>query len=834
MGKSTVSCFKIIACGSDSVHKNDVEASESKGSSDKRGWSFRKRSASHRVLSNTIILETPSPLNKESPEITTANLQVQPNTAFPEETSAMLWMDEKPKLLTSVNLKVSDTRVATVEDKQNDVKPDESDIVALQAAIRGYLAQREMLKLKSVVKLQAAVRGHLVRSHAAGTLHCVKAIIKLQALFRARRARLLSEGSCTEEKLNWNHEKGNSETKPNAVYTSIGKLLSNKFAHQLLESTPKTKRIHIKCDPSRSDSAWKWLERWMSVLPVGAEQPQKLELRTDQHEQVQVDSSVCQVETGFPSEGCESTDLKVNIAETIMLSKSEENLITYNADNFDFQANQPSSASKHENPHPPQPQNSVTSNSEEISLELLPNQTEHSNPTPHMELKSISSKPETESERSTRSVKRFAPEQVETQGKKFAFGTRKATNPAFIAVQSKFEELSSTANLARSTSSHNKDVGIESNLNSDSSAIDNAIGTREIGLTENSVLHTSRVKVGRSESGTELSISSTLDSPDRSEIGVMDVEQEPELSEDGTSNPNSLKSLDIEANGEVTIPGSDLSSSILVQSEKLEDVGNGESGNSVTAVDSLQENPNSDKYASSLQIEPDSKAGLHPFDCANGVTFNSVAPVDSLQENQTSETNASNLQIDLDVETRNHTYKSSPEASPRSHMTVTESQATPSSQISLKAERTGSDRGASKQKRKSLSADKRALSNPNHDSGARNSMEKLPKDHSTGKRRDSFGSGRADYVDQEPRDSNSSNPLPNYMQATESARAKALANSSPRSSPDVQDKEIYIKKRHSLPGANGRQGSPRILRSTSRTEQGAQGNGHAQERKWQR
>ena len=85
------------------------------------------------------MLETPSPLNKESREITTANLQVQPNTTFPEETSAMLWTDEKPKLLTSVNLKVSDTRVATVEEKQHDVKLDESDIVALQAAIRGFL-----------------------------------------------------------------------------------------------------------------------------------------------------------------------------------------------------------------------------------------------------------------------------------------------------------------------------------------------------------------------------------------------------------------------------------------------------------------------------------------------------------------------------------------------------------------------------------------------------------------------------------------------------------------------------------------------------------------------
>ncbi|CAN1323140.1 Protein IQ-DOMAIN 32 [Linum perenne] len=47
------------------------------------------------------------------------------------------------------------------------------------------------------------------------------------------------------------------------------------------------------------------------------------------------------------------------------------------------------------------------------------------------------------------------------------------------------------------------------------------------------------------------------------------------------------------------------------------------------------------------------------------------------------------------------------------------------------------------------------------------------------------------------------------MLATESAKAKLQANnSSPRSSPDANDRE-YIKKRHSLPGANGRHGSPK-------------------------
>lgn len=52
-----------------------------------------------------------------------------------------------------------------------------------------------MLKITNVVKLQAAIRGHLVRNHAVGTLRCVQALFKMQALVRARHARLSLEGS---------------------------------------------------------------------------------------------------------------------------------------------------------------------------------------------------------------------------------------------------------------------------------------------------------------------------------------------------------------------------------------------------------------------------------------------------------------------------------------------------------------------------------------------------------------------------------------------------------------------------------------------------------------
>ncbi|PSR99610.1 Protein IQ-DOMAIN like [Actinidia chinensis var. chinensis] len=789
MGRSTASCFKILTCGSDGAGKDDVEASESKGSSDKRGWSFRKRSARHRVLSNTVVSEMPSSSNKESPETAAFSLQIPPNPTVPEKASAMPLADGRTQLSTLMNLEGSDAIVATEDATMHDADPDESVIVVIQTAIRGFLARREMPKLKKVVKLQAVVRGHLVRRQAVGTLRCVQAIVKMQALVRARRARVSSEVSCIEMELDGNDvkddqcskllEKGNSAAKPIVMYTSIEKLLSNKFACQLMESTPRTKRIHIKCDPSRSDSAWNWLERWMTVSSVGTEQPQKPELRMEQPEKDNVNCSACQVETGFPSEGCESTDLKADIRETEAHSKRKENLDGNGANDFDFQACQPSLSDQSDNPERPQPENSGATKPKESSLDFPPYQTK---PPEHPE--SVTSGPEMESGQSIHSVKRFAPEQVKTEGKE--------ANPAFITTQSKFEELTSTTNSARSTGSYSQDGGVELNSDTISSGMENAIKTREIGPAENSDLHTSIDKVGGSDCGTELSISSTLDSPDRPEIEVINIEQEVKLSEEGTSNSNSTKNVDIEANDNTTIQGSDLSYPISVQPEKLDTINatNGESVVPVTVVDSLQE-----------------------------------------KEWEMSESNG---QTNLDLETGHHQpYKSSPEASPRSHITIPGSQGTPSSQVSVNTKRTKSDKGASNHKRKSLSADKRSPSNPNKDP-TMGSLEQLPKDHQVAKRRNSFGSGRPDHVDQEPRDSNSSNSLPSYMQATESARAKALANSSPRSSPDMQDKDIYLKKRHSLPGANGRQGSPRIQLSTSRTQPGTKENGRLRERKWQR
>ncbi|XP_011014295.1 PREDICTED: protein IQ-DOMAIN 32-like [Populus euphratica] len=813
MGRST-SCLKIITCGSDSADRDDLQLPESNGSSDKRGWSFRKKSARHRVLSNTIISETtPSSVNKESPEPANLNFQPPDIPTAPEKNAVIQCTDEKPQLSekpqlpdklqlsekplsASTDQEVAETIVFTKDENEVDDRVEESVVIVIQAAVRGVLAQKELLKLKNVVKLQAAVRGYLVRQHAIGTLRCVQAIVKMQALVRARRARLSLKSSYVENEVGGKHgkpismtsEKESSVIKPNG----IEKLVGNSFARQLMESTPKTKPIHIKCDSSKRNSAWNWLERWMSVSSV--EPTPKPEFITEQLEIEKRENFTSSAQTRVPPEEfCESEDSNSIIKEVALPSESEESLKKSDAFDFKFQVCHPNSPLPGDILEQPQPETSNKSDAEETSittLNSLPNQTIESEVNSKRVTNSLPHKLELDGEQpdqSKRSMKRGASEQLETEGKKFVYGSRKASNPAFIAAQTKFEGLSSTASLSKSFSSSHQDSGVESNT--EISGIDTESRTKELDMAENSVPHNSRVQYVGSECGTELSVTSTLDSPDVFEVGAAELEHEAKVSGEETRNPNSTKELGVEDKDSSMDPVS--TSSRLDQPEKLGDV-KGESANTIVVADSAQEEMNPEKSVSDVKRELNSEAvGL--------------------------------------------AYRSSPEASPRSHATVPESQGTPSSQLSVKAKKSRADKSSSSQKRKSLSASKRSPSNPNHDSGAGTSVEQLSKDQKNGKRRNSFGSTKPDSTDQEPRDSSSSSSIPHFMQATESARAKLNANNSPRSSPDVQDRD-FIKKRQSLPGANGRQGSPRIQRSKSQAQQGAKGNDShiVHEKKWQR
>ncbi|KAL8127109.1 protein IQ-DOMAIN 32-like [Apium graveolens] len=786
MGRSTASCFKIIACGKDSVDRDDLQLSQNKPSTDKRGWSFGKRSARHRVLSNTVISETPSSVSKEIPESASADYQIPATAAIPEKSSDMERTDEMLRLSASINSKFPESIAVAEVNTKLDIQPDESVVIIIQTAVRKFLAERELSKQKNIVKLQAAVRGHLVRRHAVGSLRCVQAIIKMQVLVRARRTRLPSVESTDEENLHAELEKNNSTQKeerksgaePDLAYTSIEKLLSNRFARQLLESSPKTKSMNIKCDPSRPDSAWKWLERWVAVSPLGTEQSPTSEPVTELKEQEVMKHPEKDVETRCPAEeGAESTDLRFrgtqaavaylnsDASEATVPSESEQNLV-----NQKFEQ--------------PQPEFLDLIKSTENSHQLL-DEDKPSNSSPQIELESLSSKPDLE-EQPKRSMKRVASEEPETEGRKFVFGSRKASNAAFIAVQSKFEDLTSASNSLKSVNMSNQESEVKSYEDTLSLSVDNSFKKRDTSVADCAVSSATKVLVGESECGTELSISSTLDSPDQSDIGAVD-EHEADVAKEAIENPNNTTNIVFEDRvDDPIIVDTDLPVPITVQ---------------------LEEQSNNEEV----------------------VTAESLKPQDRLEEN------SSDMQIKLESGAADQMYKSSPEASPRTRATVLESQTTPSSQVSTKSKKSRSEKYGSSQKRKSLSVGKRSPL-PTNDSGVRSSLEQLPKDQKSGKRRNSFGSAKADQVDQEPRDSSSSLSVPSYMQATESARAKAYANVSPRSSPDVQDKESFIKKRHSLPGTNGRQGSPRIQRSMSQAQQSTKVNGSnsSQERKWQR
>ncbi|GER57047.1 IQ domain-containing protein [Striga asiatica] len=727
MGKSSASCFKIITCAGESQDYEDLQAPENKGSSDRRRWSFRKRSARHRVLSNTVGSEAPSSVNKENPDSPAVKFSEQADFTAAEKPSVIHLTEEKAELPTQLDSKLSETQSEVEDDCKKDTTFDEPSIIIIQAAIRRLLSQQVLLKQKNIIKLQAAVRGHIVRRHAVGTLRCVQAIIKMQALVRARHAGRLDNNDPTIL--------GKKEDHPNTRYTyvSIEKLLSNAFARQLMESTPRNKPINIKCDPSKSDSAWKWLERWMSASSVSSTGSPESESTV---ENLELPDGQVDIVTASDC-SAELKDLNSTLGASAV--SSETHLISRDLTNL-HSARSMSPASGLSNLHEVDQLNSTTDGTESALIEM-----KEKDFIEVVEVKSLPQKDEN------------TLEQIEAEAKKLS---RKASKPAFVAAHSKFEALTS-AKLAPSSTQDLDETGLDKDrfsLSTDQTP--KSTGNK---VPDNAAVSaaTSALPIG-SECGTELSISSTLDSPDRSEAGANEIEQEMKASDD-TKHFKTDKNTEIEADGKTpTAP---------------------------------ETNSFTDTNVSKIYVSVDS-AAVESLDSINAEDSPSV---EKMQE-------AKLADVQLEVES---------DASPRSHLTV------PESQVSVKPKkRKGEKSDSSSRKNRSSSSDK----NRSKESVSRTGLEQLQEPKAAGKRRNSFGSGsKPDHKEQEPRDSSSSNSLPSYMQVTESAKAKAIANGSPRSSPDVHDKDIYIKKRHSLPGANERQGSPRIQRSLSQAQQNTKG-----------
>ncbi|RWW23768.1 hypothetical protein BHE74_00053216 [Ensete ventricosum] len=378
---------------------------------------------------------------------------------------------------------------------------------------------------------------------------------------------------------------------------------------------------------------------------------------------------------------------------------------------------------------------------------------------------------------SSNNIEGASSETLENEEKKSVVGSRKLCNPAFVAAQSKFEVLSLTSTVVQSVNSAYTTAASNTKTESHNIQVNSLTNGKEA-ISAEKIFPDLRVEAAVSDCGTEISISSTLDSPDRSDM-------------EGGAIVLEIGALEKENHAIVAVAenASDLSNS----------GGNARPGG----------------------------GGL--------TTTNSNASVDLVQVDQhPAEPTTSDVQYDVEgtvEQTR------SPEGTPRrSHATVPDLHGTPSSDVSVNTKKSKMDPCMPTRWKGSQLVGKRSPSNPNNDSGG-STTDNLTKDSRFPRRRNSFGMTKTESVEQEPRLS-SSTSLPGYMQATASARAKAHGNTPQKSSPDLHDDQP--KKRHSLPVENGKQSSsPRMQRSTSRAHQTAKGIGahsphDSAERRWQR
>uniref|UniRef100_A0ACD5UFX9 Uncharacterized protein n=1 Tax=Avena sativa TaxID=4498 RepID=A0ACD5UFX9_AVESA len=668
-------------------------------------------------------------------------------------------LDEKPDEsipVSSIELTQDETVLLTVRSNPDHEEEDhvESAAVVIQSGIRTYNARHELSNHKDLVKLQAVIRGHLVRRQAAESLQCLLAIIKTQGLVRAHQAQ-----------------------QDTLVCSSSEKLLQNGFALKLMHSMSTSKSMNIRCDPSETDATWKWMERWTAlILPVtGGHLQQNAEnsglVVEKMEEDAQREEKVVPLDSNISFPKLVPDDVEETLRSSDSSAFVEETLRPSGSIVLEGPECVPEETSRSEINDDPVPElieeinddaeqmaDSKTENVVEQSLDLSGQQSSQTDLS-----REASPLPE-KSESSTEDIMDpYNLEQsLEMDGRSAA---RKACNPAFAAAQMKFEELTSNSTVSRSNSSSFVDGS--SKLKVQTSHSQDGTSPKQnshTGIPESAVGRDAKIILAASECGTEISISSTLDSPDRSEADGGEI-----VMEIGALGGRNYATENAEKDNHVLHSEVKDTSEGVVQPEKEEEL-NGDVANPAIALDPVLEQSH---------VGP-RKPDLHD-------------------------------QIENSVET----YARSPEGTPISRTTFAESHGTPSSEVSV-----NTNKSKSKSKKPKSRVSRRSLTSPSNSVG-RSSTDNLSKDYKHAKRESSIKVAKSDNVDQEPRMSNST-PLPSYMQFTESARAKAAALS-PKMSPDVQDSNP--RKRHSLPITNGKQDtSPRMQRSSSQAQEKVKAN----------
>ncbi|CAM0902230.1 unnamed protein product [Alopecurus aequalis] len=555
------------------------------------------------------------------------------------------------------------------------------------------------------------------------------------------------------------------------VRSSSEKLLQNGFAVKLMDSMPTSKSMNIRCDPSEGDATWQWMERWTTLVPPISgghllENTENSGLVVEKiEEDAQHEEKVVPLESDISFPKLVPDDAEETLKSPDSSAFVEETLMSSDSSGLEAPECVPEEASGLEINDVPAPElieridddteqlaDSKTENVMEQPLEFSGQQSSQTDPS--REPSPLPEKSETSSEDISDAYNLEQSPEMEARS-----AARKACNPAFAAAQMKFEELTSNSIVSRSNSSSYLDGSSKLKVHTPRSQDGTSPKqTSDAGIPESTVGRDAKIIPAASECGTEISISSTLDSPDRSEADGGEI-----VMEIGALGGRNYAAENADEDTHVLHSEVKNTSEGVVQPEKEEEL-NGDVANPDIASDPVPE------QAHAGPGKPD----LHD-------------------------------QIEKSVES----YARSPEGTPVSRTTFAESHGTPSSEVS------SVNTNKSKSKKTKSRVSRRSLTSPSNSVG-RSSTDNLSKDYKHAKRESSLKVAKSDNVDQEPRMSNST-PLPSYMQFTESARAKAAALS-PKMSPDVQDSNP--RKRHSLPITNGKQDtSPRMQRSSSQAQE---------------
>ncbi|KAL5216370.1 hypothetical protein ABZP36_007771 [Zizania latifolia] len=506
----------------------------------------------------------------------------------------------------------------------------ESAAVVIQSGIRTYIEQHKPSNHKDIAKLQAVIRGHLVRRQAAESLQCLLAIVKMQGLVRAHQAQ--QYGGKFQDTL---------------IYSSSEKLLRNGFTLKLMDSMSTSKSIHIKCDPLKSDGTWKWMERWTTmILPnnvghlLGNRESSELVAEEAQEESQHEEKTIpLDSDISFPKLAPDDVEETIRTSDSCVLEASA--CIPDRTSGMETEDDSQPELIQEINADAEKLSDPKTENVVEQPLEVSVEQSTQTDtsrePIPLPE-KSESSYEDTMDAYKTEQT-------LEMEGKRFM--AQKSSNPAFATALMKFEELTSNSIVSRSNSSSYLD-GASTSKGHTPCSQDNASIKQisDTSIPDSSVGHDPKTVPAASECGTEISISSTLDSPDRSEADGGEIVLEIGALEDRNHVADNADKNTCVLHSEANTTGE------VVQPEKEEEQ-NGNSANPVVIIDSV----------------PVEKLDLHD-------------------------------QLEKSIES----YAKSPEGTPMSRTTFAESHGTPSSEVSINTKKSKSKRPKSHVSKRSLTS----------------------------------------------------------------------------------------------------------------------------------